>query len=216
MGLFNKKTGKKGSGDNISSSETSGAEKMIDNRRIANTLLEIIGGKPKVVEYWDNGEKSKIDIFIGVDRPHGGISSFSTIGLSGYPIDLKTGDNKALRVEFIGACESSSDKFANIISSCAFNIINDKYSCNPGTVYPNVISEYYPDAEMKHIFFTSPFLWDNIHSLEFDDKIVTWLMAIPISDNEFDFLKSNDSDSLESLFEKNGIDVFDINRKSIL
>ena len=190
--------------------------KMIDNKRIAHTVLEIIGGKPKVIRYWDNSRESMIDIFIGADRPYEGISSYSTIGLSGYSIDLKTEDNKELRVEFIGACDSSSDMFANIISSCAFNIISDKYSCNPGTVFPCVVSEYYPDIEMRHIYFTAPFLWENIHNLEFDDVIVTWLMAIPISDNEFGFLINNGSDQLEALFEDKDIDVFDINRKSVL
>ena len=162
---------------------------MIDNKRIAHNILEIIGGKPKVIEYWDSFRESMIDIFIGVDRPYEGITSYSTIGLSSYPIDLKTKDNRKLRVEFIGACDSSSDMFANIISTCAFNIINDKYSCDPGTVYPNVVSEYYPDTEMRHVYFTTPFLWEDTHSLEFDDIIITWLMAIPISDNEFEFLK---------------------------
>jgi hypothetical protein len=189
---------------------------MPDNKYIAHTILDIIGGIPKVTRYWDNNRESMIDIFIGANRPYEGISCYSTIGLSSYPIDLKTTDNKKIRVEFIGACDSSSDMFANIISSCAFNIINDKYSCDPGTVYPYVVSEYYPDTEMRHIYFTTPFLWENIHNLEFDDIIVTWLMAIPISDSELNFLKSNGSDQLESLFEEKDIDVFDLNRKSVL
>jgi len=189
---------------------------MIDNKRIARTILENIGGNPKVIEFWDTRRESMIDIFIGADRPYDGITSYSTIGLSSYPIDIVTTGNRKLRIEFIGACDSSSDLFANIIGSCAFNIINDKYSCDPGTVYPCVVSEYYPDTEMRHIYFTAPFLWEDIHNLEFDDIIVTWLMAVPISDNEFGFLKSYGSGQLEALFEEKGIDIFDINRKSVL
>ena len=189
---------------------------MIDNKLIARTVLGTIGGTPKVVEYWDNEHKSKIDVFSASDRPYEGVSSFSTIGLSSYPIDIKTNYAKELRIEFIGACANNSDMFANIISSCAFNIINSKYSCSPGTVFPNVVSEYHQNKTMKHIYFTSPFLWERINNLDFDEVIVTWLMIIPISDSEFDFIKKNGSEELEALFEKSDIDIFDLNRKSIV
>lgn len=69
---------------------------------------------------------------------------------------------------------------------------------------------------MKHIYFTTPFLWNNLPGLELEDKVITWLMAIPISDNEFDFLIQNGSESLEGLFEEKNINIFDINRKSII
>lgn len=189
---------------------------MIDNKYIAQTALGFLGGKPKVNEYWDDNRSSKIDVFIGVDRPYEGVISYSTIGLSNYSIGVNLMSNKELRVEFLGACGNKADKFANIVSTCAFNIINSKYSCKPGSVYPNVVHEYYPNSDMKHILFTTPFLWDNIHNLEFDNITVTWLMCVPISDNEFEFLKTNGSDLLEDLFEKNSIDVFDINRKSVV
>ena len=35
---------------------------MPDNKYIAHTILDIIGGTPKVIKYWDNNQESKIDI----------------------------------------------------------------------------------------------------------------------------------------------------------
>lgn len=191
-------------------------DNMQNKKIIFQNLLESIGLIPKVVAYYDKNKTSKIDIYIGVDRPDFGISTYSTIGLSEHSIALNSKNGEDIRVEFIAICNSDIIEFPNILATCAFNIINDKYSCRPGTVYPNIVNEYYNDIEMKHIYFTSPFLWDDLKSLEIDNKFITWLMAMPISDNEFDFLKTNGSDALEDLLEKNSVDVFDINRKSIV
>jgi len=183
---------------------------MTDNMQVAKTLLDVVGGKPRVIEYKDNNNVSAIDIFIGNDRPKEGVTTYSTIGLSAFPIGIKA--EKHVRVEFIGACYSNTDKFANIISSCAFNIINSSFSCKPGMAYPNVVKEYYPNSNMKHIFFTTPYLWDSVLRLEFDQAVVTWLMAVPISQDEFDYLKTEGSDALVKLFVDKNINVFDINR----
>lgn len=187
----------------------------MEKKLIAQKILQIVGGKPKVVEYKDEEKKSNIDIFIGGDTPFKGMNTYSTIGLSDYSIGLLVED-KELRVEFIGSCESEYRKYANILSSCAFNIINTQFSCSPGTVYSDVVSEYYKETTMKHILFTAPFLWEDIETLEMSDYYVTWLMMVPISNKEFDFLKMNGAEELEILFEKNDINLFDLNRKSVV
>jgi len=186
----------------------------MDNKKIAHKLLEVVGGTPKVVEYVN--EDSKIDIYIGENRPYEGVTSYGTIGLSNYDIGLEVPNKKALRVEFIGACGNYYKEFANIISSCAFNIVTGQYSCNPGVVYPDIINQYYEESEMKHIMFAAPFLWDNLSTIEFDTTVVTWLMPIPISDSEFEFVKEHGSEALEELFEEHDIDVFDLERKSVV
>ena len=155
----------------------------MDNKKIAHKLWETIGGKPKVVEYFnESNEDSKIDIYIGENRPYDGVISYGTIGLSNYDIGLELPNKKALRVEFIGACGSYYKEFANIMSSCAFNIMDEQYSCKPGIVYPDIVSQYYKESEMKHIMFVLPFLWDD----------------------------------LEELFEQHSIDIFDLERKSVV
>lgn len=187
-----------------------------NQQKVAKRILESVGGKPKVIEFNDLNNISTIDIFIGLDRPYEGVTTYSTIGLSEYTVGLELEGNKELRVEFIGASENNFDKFANIVSSCAFNIINNNFGCKPGVVYPNVIHEYYGDSEMKHVLITNPFLWENLNNIETTNKVITWLMLVPISDKEFEFLRRNGSDKLEDIFESKNIDIFDIYRKSIL
>ena len=104
----------------------------MEKKLIVQKILQIVGGKPKVVEYKDEEKKSNIDIFIGGDTPFKGMNTYSTIGLSDYSIGLLVED-KELRVEFIGSCESEYREYANILSSCTFNIINTQFSCSPGT-----------------------------------------------------------------------------------
>lgn len=69
---------------------------------------------------------------------------------------------------------------------------------------------------MKHILLTTPFLWENLINIETDQKVVTWLSLVPISEAELEYLDDNGSDALESLFEENSIDIFDIYRESVL
>lgn len=133
-----------------------------------------------------------------------------------HDIDLILPNNKDLRVEFIGACAAQYEQFPNIMSSCAFNIINSQYSCNPGTVYPDVIKAYYDEIDMKHVMLVTPFLWGDIPDIETDNKLINWLMLVPISEEEFQFLKDNGSDALEKLFEEKEIDICNLERKSIL
>lgn len=191
-------------------------DNMQNKKRIFQILQDRIKAQPKVMSYLDESENYKVDLYIGNDRPDIGIVTYSTIGLSEYSIDLIDQRNREIRVEFIGVCNSEIPQFPNIIASCAFNIMKDHYSCRPGMVNPNIIEEYYSGLEMKHIYYTIPYLWNDLQGLEMDDHIVNWLLAMPISDNEWTYLQENGIDRFEDLLEQNDVDIFDINRKSIL
>lgn len=187
-----------------------------DKIKIAKEISKIVGGKPTAFKYYQN--KFSIDIFIGNDKPEDFIKTCSTIGLSEYTIYQRV-NVKQLRVELIGAADSSLEYFPNIIADCAFNIIRGEYSIGPGTVYPNIIENYYPEATVKHVFFTEPFLWE-FKSLDFKEVYVTWLQAIPITDEEFKIIQKYGTEKgkieLENLFEKCQIDIYDFMRESVI
>lgn len=186
-----------------------------ENKTIAKAVFDVFGGKPKVIKYWDDKKENSVDILSCSDRPYQGVTSYSTIGLSGYSIGY-TSKDIPLSVEIVGACASSFDKFPNILASCAFNIINSKFTCYPGAIYQNVVSLYKSVSPMKHILFTPPFLWeDRLKTLDLSDKKVAWLLVVPISDEEFKYVRENGNDALESLFEEQQIDIFDLNRNSV-
>ena len=49
-----------------------------------------------------------------------------------------------------------------------------------------------------------------------EGQAVAWLQAVPISDPERDLAEREGSDSLEDLFERQQIDVFDLDRPSVV
>lgn len=69
---------------------------------------------------------------------------------------------------------------------------------------------------MKHVLFVTPTLWGELKSKEFEEKKVVWLMLVPISENEYKFAEEKGSDALEDLFVEKQIDVYDLNRASVV
>lgn len=188
----------------------------LENKSIARIVANAFGGKPEVHQYLDEAGHSSVGLLVSIDRPQRGISSYSTIGLSDFP-NLIGGDDKGVRIELVGACASSVRKFPNILTTAAFCVINSKWTCYPGAIFPDVVSAFNCSKTMKHLMFVPPFLWEeNLHTLEFQNKTVAWLLAVPISEEEFRFAESEGADNLEALFEKNQIDIFDINRPTIV
>lgn len=185
------------------------------NKVIAKTILEVFGGRPSVAKYWDDHQASHVDILSSINRPFEGITSYSTIGLSDYDIGY-TVKVQPLRVEIVGAHATEYDDFPNILATCAFTVINSKQSILPGEIFQGIVALYYPDSEMKHILFINPFLWKNLKSIDLEKSKVAWLLAIPISQQEYLFALDSGVEALEDLFVQEDIDIFEIERKSIL
>lgn len=187
-----------------------------DDKSLVQSLLQAFGGQPSVREYWDDNHVNSIDILSCIDSPHVGVTSYSTLGLSKHRIGF-TSDNIPLGVEFIGAVGSTYSIFSNILATCAFCIINSKYKCYPGVIFRGVVKMYEGNSDMKHIMFVSPFLWENkLQTLEFSNRHVTYLLAVPISDSELAFAQTKSSDELETVFEQQQIDIFNLYRTSAL
>ena len=187
---------------------------MEELRRIAQEEKKIIGGKPTVYRYWDSGNIKFVDLYMADDRPDEGVKTCAAIGLSKTDIQLES-DNKDLRIELVGACDNSIEFFPNIIATTAFEIMDKGESCY-GDIIDNVISEYVKDSEMAHAYLMSPFLWEDLDTIEFPDKWVTWLLVVPISEKEKKYAIRNGYDALEDLFVEKQIDIYDIHRTSVV
>lgn len=135
---------------------------------------------------------------------------YSTIRLSDYPISDK-------KYELMISGYSDNDKVGNILSTSAFFCIKDNWKVSYGTFFENLVEMYYKNSEMKHIYFTSPYLWeDKLEDFKVENEEIFFLLAIMISDSELDFLKRNGLKALEILFEENEIDIYDIKRNSVI
>jgi hypothetical protein len=189
-----------------------------ENKMIAKQVLSVFGGKPQVNVYRHDHEKIDVDIIACQDRPCDGVTSFGTIRLSDFAI-FQNGKEFPTRIELIAACASYNSMFPNIMASVAFCIIRSKMFVQPGSVLPNYVKEYYPESPLPHVLLTTPLqnLWDgDLKTTDLGSKKVSWLMMVPISEGEFQYLQKNGSDGLESLFEENQIDIFDLDRESVV
>ena len=187
-----------------------------DNKIIAKAALAAFGGKPKVAAYWDEADKQSVDLLTCKDQPQKGITSYSTIGLSDSPIN-RDGVEIDLRVEFVGACSNSVSEFGNIVTTAAFCVINSKWSCSPGVIFPDVVGMYNCSMTLKHLMLVLPFLWEGkLETLELPSKKVAWLLLIPISEEEYQYAQVESSSKLEELFEEYQIDIYDIDRPSVV
>ena len=184
------------------------------NKTIAKTVAAAFGGNPKVARFWDDDHKSHVDILTCEDRPQKGVISYSTVGLSDWPL-YKGEEEYGVRLEIVGACGSAFTNFDNALSTAAFCIINSKWFCFPGAVFPDVLSMYDCSPTMQHFLFVPPFLWENdLNTIDLEEKKVAWLLAVPISEAERVFADDNGSDKLEDLFVERQIDIFNLHRSS--
>lgn len=183
----------------------------MENKEIAKYELSFIGGTPKVIEYLNDNETKKIDILI---CSNGYILSnivYATIGLANTNIG-KIAGNKVLRTEII-MLGTEDEIFANILSSVAF-LIQDFEDCGYGMIINDVVSTYIDNTKLQHVILLHPVFWDKYKQLETEDEIVTWLMAVPITEDEKQYINANSLEAFEKLLESNNVDISDLYRVS--
>jgi antitoxin YqcF len=170
-----------------------------------------LGSETKVTRYGDDfGEKDMI-LISGQNFPNKGITSYATVGLSKSDQDF---NGKTVNVELLGACATQTPAFDNIMASCAFDQLRNATPIVYGGSIEGILDQYEISETLRHITFVSPFLFEGFDPQEFEGKTVHWLMIIPISNAELDYLDEHGIDALEDKFEEYEIDIFDINRLS--
>ncbi|MBK8802838.1 MAG: suppressor of fused domain protein [Fibrobacteres bacterium] len=188
----------------------------LESKQIAKAAAVAFGGVPQVHRYWDDSELNNIDILSCSDSPWAGVIAYSTIGVSEMPL-RKDGKELSVRSEIVGACGSQFPEFPNFLATAALFVKKSGLLVAPGVIFPNVLDQYCDSSLMRHLLFLPPFLWEQrLSPLQLDEKIVTWLLAIPIAEAELEFAVKNGVPSLEQLFEKEQIDIFDLNRLSVV
>ena len=183
--------------------------------QVARAEKALFGGVTEVLEYRDSRYGRAIHLLQFADSPRSGLTSFGTIGLSNYD-DGTSVDGKPLRVELLGVSPSNIAEFPNMLSTCAFLVESGRTTLAPGSVVPDVIAEYRPDLPTKHFVFVAPTLWPRrIDVMDFESHVVSWLLAIPITDSELAFSKTVASEALQERLMKSTSRVTDFHRKSV-
>ncbi|AZI57423.1 suppressor of fused domain protein [Nakamurella antarctica] len=195
------------------------SDERIDLKKIAQSEARLFqDARPMVRRFIsDHNDDVWVDVIESRDLPTVGVSSWGTVGMSKFSTKNRIG-NRSLRVEIIGVCSSGSDEFGQMLASCAFNLATGKFGVAPGVIFRDIVSDYAGNIEMKHILFVTPFLWDEmeIPDIVSDGHVITWLQAVPVSSEEFDYWEKFGAEALEDRFVEAGIDVSDLHRTSIM
>lgn len=186
-------------------------------KAIATHTAATLGIKePPIYRHWDDNHQSDLYVLEAADRPQVGVTSYATVGLSEHPL-IRDGQEFNVRVELLGACGSAYPGFEKILATLGFCIINSKWFCAPGVIFPGVVDMYGLSSTMSDIYFANPFLWDdNFKSSSIEGRMTAWLLAMPISKQETEFAAKYGPAKLEELFSAKDIDIFDLNRPSVV
>lgn len=188
---------------------------MEQKEMILQRIKEVFEKPVKCDTFYTEDEKVSIEIVSCANSPFQGVTSYSTLGV--YQCEnLLTIDGKELNVEFVGICDSRNIWFDGLLSTCAFAMKKGKVRAHPYEVYSDIIPVYQPNIDMKHILLIPPFsLNHDLGVIETDNRIVTWLMLNPISENEFIYMQKHGVEKLIDAFVQYDIDIYDLYRKSI-
>lgn len=159
-----------------------------ENKQIARHVVATFGGPPIVLRFAVEKEGLSLDVVGSVDRPRAGVNAYSTVGSSDYPENREPGELTP-RAEIYGICTADKVMFPNILASVAIRAIQDGRALKIGEAIRDAVGIVYPKSSVPHLFLAEPVLWtDRLAMLECGAKKVTWLLAVPASDRELEFL----------------------------
>ncbi len=188
---------------------------MQQKHLVLQRIKEVFENPIQVGTFDSDDEQASVEIVKCADSPFKGVTSYSTLGVFQCQ-NLLTADDKELNVEFMGICDSRNNWFDGLLSTCAFAMIKGKVRAHPYEVYRDIIPIYQPNIDMKHLLLIPPFsLNRDLGIIETDNRVITWLMLNPISENEYVFMQKNGYQKLIDAFVEANIDIYDLYRKSI-
>ena len=165
----------------------------------------------KVFQGLEGGSSIQVLIYDGVLK---GCKVFASLGLTHYEFDVQD------VAEVVLVTDDGFDDCPAILANTLFYMINDQLKMTRGASVKGIkyINEdFYSRYSKDALYFTTPFGFPAEFS-EVDSGYVKGkvYMAFLISDDEAGYLKQFGFEKFEDLLEKQDVDVFDIDRDSII
>ena len=185
-----------------------------ENKRIAHYVAAAFGGTPDMTQYDHGRLPLKVYLLSCADRPAPPLVSYSTIGLSDFPMLNDDGTEFPARIEISGVCAKKDTQYGNVLAAVALSVMRTNRLIYRGVVLRGFVAGYFPSTTVPHLYFASPFLWkESLKPLDCGTKRVSWLLAVPISESESGLADQSD-DKVEAMLEQRGIDMHDLWRPS--
>jgi antitoxin YqcF len=182
-------------------------------RAAARAAAAAFGCKPDIYKYGDEDEGHKVDVLSCKDRPGPGLVSYSTLGVHLVPNLI---DEDDFRVELAGIAEQSVEQFPNVLATAAFYVIKDRWHVAKGIVFDGLLNQYKVSKTMQHLMWVEPLEWEQLASVDVGALTIHWMLGIPISESERQYLLTNGYWKLEALFVDREVDFWDLNRRPVV
>ncbi|MCX5577238.1 suppressor of fused domain protein [Kaistia terrae] len=182
-------------------------------RSLGKTIRAAFGVETKVFRFGDDDGVVDCAIVSGRNFPVEGVTSYGSVGLSQT---VQQAGDVEVKVEVVTACASDTPHVDSLLSSCVFDCFKNRTNISYGSLIPDIIDQYGISRTLRHVTFVAPFLWPALDKIEVEGQVIYCLLMVPISDGEKAYLESNGIDALEALFDNAQIDIFDINRASVV
>ena len=189
---------------------------MRDPTQIEKKIFHYLRGKwgesSRVFGAKDKYSDEELFILSAEDSPQEGCRSYSTIGLCNF--SHHSGDAK-VNIELAGCSLEGVENYDNLLASCAYYSISHGSCITYGNIIRDILYDHNLSRSLEHVTFVSPFLWEGLKFRYSDDFTCHWLLVLPISSGEANFLLENGIDSLERRFEDLNVDILDLERDSL-
>jgi hypothetical protein len=186
-----------------------------DDLKILETLTDVIG-EVKTTRHLHEHDGRRMDIVMSENSPRAGVNSYSTIGLSVIPIGYLSG-SVYLGAEIVSAAGAELVNYMDVLAACVDDILHSKFRLFPGAVYKNAFNGTYPDLCVKHLIFDTPQGWEkDLLTLGLGTRQAAWIMAVPVTEAELRLYSDSESGELQEQFEARHVDLYDLNRSSVV
>lgn len=181
------------------------------DKQIAKYLAGLMGQRPQATRLWDMTRERSVDVLTATDSPQAGILLHATVGLSR---DVTAGENG---VELITTCRATFTEVHRGLAQAAFALRTSGETPHAGLILPESLPMYRCWSLLRHYLLAEPQLWEaELTPRAFEGREVQWLSAIPITEAEREFATRHDGNALENLLAREGADVEDFNRGSVV
>lgn len=188
------------------------------NIAIAKFLRDVFHTTPEVRRVLNRDESKSLDVVIAKNVPEAGVVTYSTLGMSDVVFKHDDGQPYDFKMEIVASDDTGTGFIPDILFEVYNHALeNPDWNCSPGSVLQNLIVHWKADTEMKHGYFTSSFFIEELGELqEIHGEHVIWVMLIPISQKELEYLQKHGDDAFETLLEEGAANILDYDRESLL
>jgi hypothetical protein len=149
------------------------------------------------------------------DCPEKGVVTYSSLGLC----DFAWAERGRPRVELLLQSVIDAEVCAQIVANTAFHVMEKRFFPEPGSIVRDVIAVLAAgdiSQRLPHVYFAVPRPWPIELPLDAGPPPITLVMAVPVSEREYQYWRQHGTRQFEAALASSGVDVGDLRRSSAL